>query len=280
MKHVYSMATPDVDPAAKVFGLSGNFEENLDRIKAAGFDGVELITCRPKDLDPGWLEDCLQRRGLNAVMIATGEIAGAEGLSLSSPDREVRQKTVERFSQFAALAARLGADINIGRSRGILLPGEEKKTTDRNLVDSFRRISEDAAGAGVRYALEPVAPQLMNYINHIEEVMEYIERTGYDNFSYMLDTQHMFLGETDPLEVIRCWGKDALHVHLTDSQRNYPGSGEILFDRFIEAFAEAGYDKAFSHESLPVPDMYTCIERSMTHIKPILERYYQGGGQK
>lgn len=279
MKHAYSIATPDVDPAAKVFGLSGNFEENLRRIKAAGFEGVELITCRPKDLDMGWLEDCLQRHSLDAVMIATGEIAGAEGLSLSSPDRRTREKTVERFSQFTELAARLGADINIGRSRGTLLPGEEKKTTDRNLVDSFRRISENAAGAGVRYALEPVAPQLMNYINNVEEVMEYIVLTGYDNFSYMLDTQHMFLGEPDPLEVIRRCGKGALHVHLTDSQRNYPGSGEIPFDRFIEAFAKAGYDRAFSHESLPVPDMYTCMERSMAHIKPILERYYRKGGE-
>ncbi len=278
MKHAYSIATPDVDPAAKVFGLNGDFEENLTRIKTAGFDSVELITCRPKDLDPGRLEDCLRRHGLEAVMIATGEIAGAEGLSLSSPDRLLREKTVARFSEFAELAARLGADINIGRSRGTLLPGEEKKTTDRNLLDSFRRISEAAVDAGVRFALEPVAPQLMNYINNMEEALEYIAQTGCENFSYMLDTQHMFLGEKEPLEVIRRYGKDALHVHLTDSQRQYPGSGEIPFDSYLEAFARAGYDKAFSHESLPVPDMYTCMERSMAYIKPRLDRYDAKGG--
>lgn len=274
MKHCYSIATPDVPLSRSVFGLNGDFETNLEKIKQAGFDGVELIMCDPEKVNLEQMVSSLKRHNLEAVMISSGEITAIEGLSLSSPDKEIRTKTIQRFGQLAKTAQLLGTNINIGRSRGMLQKGISKEKTDVWLIDSLKAICDDAGPLGVSYALEPVAPQLMNYINTLEETLVYIDRIGYDNISYMLDTQHMYLGEKDMFGVIRHYGKEALHVHLTDSNRNYPGSGEIPFETVIAAFSQAGYEKAFAHESLPVPDMERCMQYSINHMKPILNKYY------
>lgn len=124
MKHCYAAATPDFPAGNKVFGLTGDFDNNLRLIKDAGFDGLDLVPLNPSGRDIDRIVRLVQSLDLMVPAVCTGEIVKLEGLSLSDKNHEVRKATVSRFKTFIDLASELGACVNIGRSRGTIASGE------------------------------------------------------------------------------------------------------------------------------------------------------------
>lgn len=278
MRHCYALATPEFPDESTVFGLSCDyhdyegFEDNVQRIAEAGYDGVDLVMLDPLDFDQDRVVNILGKYHLSVAAICTGELYAQRGISLSHPNPYQRRTAVNRFNTLSGFAAQVGALLNIGRSRGEYVAGTAKEDTERFAVDAFTAISEYAGALGVQIALEPVNAGMMNFLNTAEEVQAVCTRVGLPNFGYMLDTQHL-AWEHDPLQVIARFGKDCLHVHLTDTQRTCPGTGEIDFDAMVAAFAAAGYDGAFSHESVGMDED---VDRAMDYMSPIFSRYYQG----
>jgi len=119
MKLCVVVAGPDVSHKAMSF-LTGSFEERLDKAVALGYDGIELMVRDPNDLDIPALCRAFSSRDLEVPQIVTGEVFGADGLCLVSPDPNIRRRAEERTRAIIDLAAELGAMVNIGRLRGRL----------------------------------------------------------------------------------------------------------------------------------------------------------------
>lgn len=273
MKHCYALATPDIPSDAHVFGLNGDFAENLRRIKDCGYDGADLVVCDPRKLDAGAIARKLEQMDLVVPMICTGEIVKREGLELASPDPDIRRTTIQRFHDFIDLASLVGAGVNIGRSRGCIHEGMTKEETDVLALDSFENITAYAEKQGVKLALEPVTKQMVNYLNTLEEVLPLVRQIGSPSFGYMLDTQHMILDEPDPPKTIADYAANALHIHLVDDNRGPVGGGLIHFDEVIRMIHASGYNGTFAHEGYAPGFELEAMHQSMRIMQPIFQKY-------
>lgn len=276
MKHCYALAAPDIPLERHVFGLNGDFKKNLRLIKECGYDGADLIVCRPSEFRTLDVVTEFERLDLVMPFVCTGEIVGAEGMELASPDPVIRRNTVERFYEFINLAAELGGGVNIGRSRGCIHKGYSKEQADQFALGSFQCIAEYAQKKQVVLALEPVTKQMTNYINNIEEAMEIVRKVDNPFFGYMLDTQHMYLDEENYIRTISKYAKNSAHIHLADSGRGPVGSGEIDFERMAESIFQSGYDGTFSHEPSAAGVEEDAMYQSMKFMAQIFDRCKSG----
>ena len=83
----------------------GHWEENIGKIKALGYDGVELAVRDPGLLDLPLLKSVLAQNGLIVPAIGTGQAFGEDGLSFTNTDAAIRRRAIERVQ----VAYRTGA---------------------------------------------------------------------------------------------------------------------------------------------------------------------------
>ena len=100
--------------------LSGAFEEKAVKAAALGYDGIERMVRDPAGLDWPHGKATLEAAGLQTPQVVTGELFGADGLRLVTPDASLARRAMERTQAVIDLAAYLGAMVNIGRLRGRL----------------------------------------------------------------------------------------------------------------------------------------------------------------
>ncbi|MDQ1301013.1 MAG: 5-keto-L-gluconate epimerase, partial [Chloroflexota bacterium] len=189
MKLSVVLSTHAAQFAAATF--KGDFAANAATIAAMGYDGVELAIRDPRLVDAGELARVLDALGLVVPAIGTGQAWGEERLSFTSADAAIRRAAVERIKSHIPLAARLNAVVILGLIRGITPNGQSHAQSMAYLVEALQECSAAAAGAGVRYALEPLNRYETDLIHTAADGLALIEQVGAPNFGLLLDTFHM-----------------------------------------------------------------------------------------
>ncbi|MFR5732746.1 MAG: hypothetical protein ACLUD2_13145 [Clostridium sp.] len=115
MKLCYQVATPDVAIADSVTAYQGPLEKSFSDLAKLGYQGVELMTLNPSELDWEFVKCEAEKNGLKVVLVCTGEIFGQLGLSYTNPDRRTGKRQFAEVRRSLTFAAYLGANINIGR---------------------------------------------------------------------------------------------------------------------------------------------------------------------
>ncbi len=272
--------------------FKGDFEGNVAKIAAMGYDGVELAIRDPKLVDAGELIRVVSAHGLEIPAIGTGQAWGEEGLSFTDPDPAIRAAAIERTKSHIPFAARTGAVIIIGLLRGIVKPGVSQEQAMDWLVEALReccaaastpslsppqaggkerRDALQAGGAegGVRIALEPICRYETTLVNNAKQGLELLERIGAANMGLLLDTFHMNIEEPSIEESIRACGERVFHFHVADSNRWYPGAGHLDFPRILETLYATGYQGYVSGEFMPLPDADTSARESIAHLRAL-----------
>jgi 5-keto-L-gluconate epimerase len=247
--------------------FKGDLEKNLARIASLGYDGVELAIRDPQLVELDSLELQIRSLGLAVPAIGTGQAWGEEGLSFTDPDPAIRRAAIERIKSHIPIAERFRAIIIIGLIRGIIKPGLEPARAMDWLVAALRECATAAAPKGIRLALEPINHTETNLINKVAEGLELIEKVGADNFGLLLDTYHMNVEETDILRSIQACGSHIFHFHVADSNRMYPGGGELDFRAILSALEATGYQGWVSGEFLPKPDAESAARMGIATLK-------------
>lgn len=274
MKLCYQVATPDVSVAPSVTAFQGDLEHTFSRLAAIGYDGAELMTLNPAELDWNRVKHTAERYGLAIPLVCTGEIFGQLGLSFSHRDESIRRAAVDRVKEIIAFAGFLGANVNIGRVRGQYSDDIPKEQSYRWAVAALREISTSAEKENVKIALETVTLMQTNFINTLEEAVQLIQDVNHPSFGLMMDVFHLNLEEKNIYDAIWTYRKYNLHVHLADNNRRYPGHCGLDFLKIIQCFRNAGYDGAFSTEIFQIPDQERAAQGAMTHLGPILKKVY------
>lgn len=252
--------------------FKGDFEANVARIAAYGYDGVELAIRDPRLVDVEELEAVIRRHNLEVPALGTGQAWGEERLSFTSNDPTVRRAAVERVKSHIPLARRLGAVIILGLIRGITPSGQSYAQSMAYLVEALQECAAAAAPQGVRFALEPLNRYETDLIHTVEQGLALIERVGAPNFGLLLDTFHMNIEEPSLEESIRLAGKHIFHFHVADSNRWYPGAGHLDFVRILSALRDTGYTGYVSGEFMPQPDADSSARRALEHMRRVLEQ--------
>lgn len=275
MRLCYQVATPDVKIDDSVTAYQGPLEKSFKDLSALGYDGVELMTLNPKELDWEEVKSLLEKYHLKAALVCTGEIFGQLKLSYTDPDAEIRKEAIRRTKEIIDFAGFLGSDINIGRIRGQYNKVLSRKETWDLAVAAFKEISIYAQEKKVRIALETVTIMQTNFINTLEEGLQMVKDVDEENFRLMIDIFHLNLEEKDIYDAIRAYKDYNIHVHLADNNRRYPGHCGLDFEKIIRTFRECGYDGTYSTEIFQIPDQEVAARESIRHLRPILNAVYQ-----
>jgi sugar phosphate isomerase/epimerase len=243
----------------------GNLAENIAKIKALGFDGVELAVRDPGQLDFDFLASILEEHNLPVSAIGTGQAYVEEHLSLTDPKEEIRERAVQRIKSHALLAKQLQALVIIGLIRGKKDPNLGRETAETYLVESLRECA--SSRPDVRFAIEPINRYETDLLNDVRGSLQFLERIGKDNVGLLLDTFHMNIEEQSITESIRLARNSLFHFHVADSNRWYPGAGHIDFKAIFNTLAEIRYAGFVSAEILPLPDPDTAAKETIRAMR-------------
>lgn len=266
MKAGLVICGPDVNYGPLAL-LSGTFEEKAKKAGQLGFDGIELMVRDPAGLDWPAVKGALDTNGLGVSQVVTGELFGADGLCLVTADTALYQRAEQRTRSVIDLAAYLGAMVNIGRLRGRLDSIGGGAQAWQTAVERLRGVAQYAAEQGVRITLEPINRYETDFLMTSAQGMQFIEAMGCDNVGLMLDLFHMNI-EEDSIEAgLQRAGRLLWHVHIADTNRNYPGSGHMNYAPIFQTLRGMGYEGYISAELRPLPDPDTAAQETIAFLK-------------
>lgn len=235
-----------------------NLEENIEKIASLGFDGAELHVGNPKDLDVENVVRAIKENNLEVPTIGTGQAYTEEGLSFSDSNEIVRKKAVKRIKDQIIFASRFNSQVTIGSIMGKIEEGVNKTEAEEWAIECLRKCTEFAKEYNVRLTLEPLNRYERNFINTLNEGIEFIKRVGASNLGLLADTFHMNIEEISIYDSIIQAKKYITHVHFADSNRWTPGYGHLDFAKIVQILKKIGYQGHVSAEALPLPDPDNC----------------------
>jgi hydroxypyruvate isomerase len=233
------------------------FLDRLDAAARASFDAVEFWWPAQAFADGTTMSDIVKRvRDLQLRVVLlnfdAGDMpAGDRGLAGDPERAALFRKHVPLALEFAQALACSKLNALAGNS----MPGWTVSDQLSVLVDSVAFAADQALGQGASIMLEALNPvDTPRYLlPHADTALAVIERTGRPNVAYQLDTYHVAKAGDDVLAAIEKAGKLVGHVQFADFPgRHEPGSGELPFDRILEALDQVGYVDAIGLEFAPL----------------------------
>ena len=274
MKLCYQVATPDVAISDSVTAYQGPLDKSFSYLSALGYDGVELMTLNPSELDWDFVKKEAEKNNLDIALVCTGEIFGQLGLSYTNPKEENRKEAIRRSKEIIDFASYLGANINVGRIRGQYCNELTKEETNKYAVEAFQELADYSIKNDVMIALETVTIMQTNFINTLEEGAAMVDAVDRQNFKLMMDIFHLNLEEKDIIKAINKYSPYNIHVHLADNNRRYPGHCGLDFEKIFTTFKECGYNGNFCTEIFQIPNQEEAAKGAIEYLKPIIRRVY------
>lgn len=231
-----------------------DFEKSVKKVADLGFDGAELAIRNPRDLKVGNIIEIIKENNLKVPAIGTGQAYGEEGLSFSDADETIRKMAVERIKDQIIFASHFEAQVIIGLIRGKIEEGVNRSETEEWTINCLRECTKFAKEYNIQLTLEPVNRYESNFINTLNQGIEFIKRVGASNLGLLADTFHMNIEEVSIYSSI-IQAKDYItHVHFADSNRWAPGCGHLDFAKIVHTLKNIGYRGYVSAEIIPFPD--------------------------
>jgi sugar phosphate isomerase/epimerase len=259
-----SMAISPTPAAFAPLLFAGDWPSALDAAVDLGYDAIEVSVRDPADPAVIACDDGLRRSGLQLSAIATGQSFYSDGWSPTSDDPEVHRWLTERMFRIVDLASPWEALVVIGGVRGTLTGSDvEKADQYHRAVDAVRRYGEYARQQGVSLVVEPINRYETNYINTIQEALQFIGDVDLDNLGILADTFHMNIEEANLAESLQSAGERIHHAQFTDSNRLAAGRGHIDFRALAAVLTDSGYRGYLSTETLPLPDSRTAARQAI-----------------
>ncbi len=247
----------------------GDLATAFGKVAELGYDGVELMTKDPTQLDGVKIRRWLDENHLELAGLCTGHVYGEDGLGLVGPDPEICRQAMARlkaFVDFAAAHFGEGTLVNIGRSRGPGYPNDAAGTLER-MEEAFRELADYASPHGIRLVLEPINEHQANYIHTSQDGIAMVKRVNRPNFGLMLDVYHMNIEDVNICDSFREAGKFCWFVHFSDDNRKWPGSAHLDFEQIVNVLNETGYEGYVSMEILPWPDPDTAARSAIESLR-------------
>ncbi|MEC7257951.1 MAG: TIM barrel protein, partial [Pseudomonadota bacterium] len=230
--------------------ISGNLEEKIEAIAAAGFSGIEIF-------EQDFIADLRSPREVGQRI----RDAGLE-VMLFQPFRDfeglpepLRAKAFDRAERKFDVMQDLGCDLVLVCStvHPAALGGIDRAAED------FAELGARAAARGLRVGYEALA--WGRHVNDHRDAWEIVRRADHPNVGLILDSFHTLGRGIDPETIRRIPGDKIFFVQLADAPRidmdllywsrhfrNMPGEGDLAVADFMRAVMATGYAGPISLE--------------------------------
>jgi len=245
-------------------------------VAGVGYDGIEIAPftlCKSVfELDPERrtaIRDEAADAGIDIVGLHW-VLVGPEGLHVTSPDKDVRERTVQYLIELANCCADLGGSVVVFGSpkQRSMVEGVTRDKAVEYAADVFLRAAERGAERDVTFALEPLTQAETNFLTTHTETIELIERINHPNVRLHLDVKAMSAEDMPIPDIIRGSRDHLAHFHANDANLRGPGFGDVDFGPIIGALREIEYAGYVSVEVFDFsPDPETIATRSLEYLK-------------
>ena len=245
------------------------FMADLEILAGLGFQGVEFNIEDPFSADPLKIKQFVRGFGLTWTMLASGLTAKTRGLSLSSPERKVREDSMAACRKMIEFAGAAGCGVIIGILKGG--PSDDPVRAGELFSESLAQIAPQAEAQGVKVLIEATNRYESAVANRLDQAMGFIKQAGSAAFKVLPDTFHMNIEEADPKAALReCRGQYGW-VHVSDNNRHFPGLGAIDFSQILSSLDALGYAGGISIEGNIKSSFAEDVKQSAAYLKSIMQ---------
>lgn len=197
-------------------------------------------------------------------------LAKTEGLQLTSPDEQVRQKTADYLVELARCCRDVGGEVLVfGSPAQRRIPeGASREQATEYAIDTLKRSVAGIEKTGVKFCLEPLAPTEADFIQTAAEGIAILDEVNHEQFVLHLDVKAMSSEEESVPDLIRKHVARTGHFHANDPNMRGPGFGETDFVPIFQALKDSGYNGWVSVEVFDYkPDPETIARESIRYMK-------------
>ena len=251
----------------------------IRRIKAAGFDGVEVPIFGGSVAHYANIGAFLRDEGLAC---SASTVSPDEARSPISPVAAHRQAALDHLRHATDCAAAMGADVLMGPFHsplGVFIGQGPTETEKQHGAEVHRAMAVHAQAAGVTCAIEWLNRFECYFLTTLDDAAAYARLVGHPSFGTMHDTFHANIEEKDPVASIRRNMAQIRHVHISENDRGTPGKGHIDFLPPLRALREGGYDGWLTVEAFgrALPNL-AAATRVWRDLFPSVDEVYEQGG--
>lgn len=222
--------------------------ELLPRLKAAGFDGVEIPIFRPASFEAAAI-----RRGAEAVGLERTAVASLlPELSLISDDADVRRRTVAHIGSAIKAAAELGSRLFAGPLYAPVgyLPGRRRTDDEwKRAIEGYQQIGETCETYDVSLGIEPLNRFETYFLNTAADGAALCDAVNHPRVGLLFDTFHANIEEKHIGAAIHTAGRHIKHFHACENDRGTPGNGHVEWNEVFAALRAIRYDNWLTIES-------------------------------
>jgi D-psicose/D-tagatose/L-ribulose 3-epimerase len=212
------------------------------RVRAWGFDVLELPIEQHGDWDPARAAEVLQEHGLGAsVCVAMGpgrELCAADAGTVASTQAYLRE-CIDTAATVGAGAIAGPIYASVGRTWR--MSPEERRACIAELREGLRPLADHGAERGVKVALEPLVRYETSVINTVEQALEVVDGLPPEGCGLLVDTYHVNVEEKDFGAAFTLAGDRLAHVHASANDRGAPGADHLDWPAFRDGVRAAGY---------------------------------------
>jgi D-psicose/D-tagatose/L-ribulose 3-epimerase len=213
----------------------------FEKLKKTGYDGVEIPLFEGDAAHYQMIRQELKEQGLacTAVTCVTPEA------NPISPDVSLRQAGLNRIKWAIDMTAALGGDLLCGPYHSPLAvfsgmgPTADEK---RWGADVLRQAAEYAQTAGVRLGIEYLNRFECYFLTTAADAHALVKHVDHPNFRTMYDSFHANIEEKNIEKAITDLAGSFIHVHISESDRGTPGTGQVHWDETFRALKKVKYD--------------------------------------
>ncbi|NND33702.1 MAG: sugar phosphate isomerase/epimerase [Saprospiraceae bacterium] len=257
--------------------VTEDYQPILEDLKRTGFDGIEIPI---GDSDAKFYSNIgkmLERLDLECTAV-TSVFDDANPVS---PDPAVRKKAVEQLKWRIDMGAEMGAQVIAGpfHSAFASFSGHPPTAGERDRsVEVLSQVAEYAAQHNIILTPEALNRFECYLYNTLGDIANLIKAVDSPHLQMIFDTHHAHIEEKNMEEVIRTHASHIAHVHISESDRGTPGSGQVNWDVVFKTLKAINYDKwltieAFSRNN---PEFASGIN-VWRNFQPTLEEIYRDG---
>ena len=220
----------------------------LPRIKAAGFDGVEIPIAQPAQFKTSAIRRELEANQLDCTVCSII----LKDFSLISDEADVRRRTQQHVIDVIRTSAELGARLVDGPLYSPVgyLPGRRRTNDEwKRAVEGYQAIAPTLDEYGVTLAIEPLNRFETFFLNTAADATRLCDEVDHPRVGVAFDTFHANIEEKDIAAACRGVGRHLKHVQISENDRGTPGSGHVAWTEVFGVLAGLGYDDWLTIES-------------------------------